>query len=80
MFFQMSNMMNMYDQYKDMFSMFTPEHNASPAGTSPSAPQAAVQTAPQINPADIMNMMKQFQDSNEIDNLFKDFTDSKNGD
>lgn len=72
MFFQMSNMMNMYDQYKDMFSMFTPEHNASPAGTSPSAPQ--------INPADIMNMMKQFQDSNEIDNLFKDFTDSKNGD
>ena len=26
------------------------------------------------------NMMKQFQGSNEIDNLFKDFTDSKNGD
>ena len=73
-------MMNMYDQYKDMFSMFTPEHNDSPAGTSSSAPQAAVQTAPQINPADIMNMMKQFQGSNEIDNLFKDFTDSKNGD
>lgn len=72
MFFNMSNMMNMYDQYKDMFSMFMPEHNDSPTGTSPAAPQ--------INPADIMNMMKQFQGSNEIDNLFKDFTDSKNGD
>ena len=72
MFFNMSNMMNMYDQYKDMFSMFMPEHNGSPAETPPAAPQ--------INPADIMNMMKQFQGSNEIDNLFKDFTDSKNGD
>lgn len=83
MFFNMSKVMNMYDSYKDMFTMFQPEssgegnHSANMASTgSPETDfQKQENSSPfsQMNPMAMMNMMNQFKGSKEIDDIFNNF-------
>lgn len=70
MFFNMSNMMSMYDQYKDMFSML------SPGETKSDEKQDAKKNTGTLNPAVLMNIMNQFKGSSEIDDIFKNFSKS----
>ena len=82
MFFNMSNIMNMYDSYKDMFDMFKTSDSSGENSTETENQKAGSQKADsqknsnpfsQINPMAMMNMMNQFKGSKEIDDIFNSF-------
>jgi hypothetical protein len=59
LFFRMSQMMEMYDNYKDMFAPVSDDFSSAP---------------PQNNPFDMLKMVNQFKGSSEIDSIFQQFT------
>ncbi|MDE7307808.1 MAG: hypothetical protein K2N61_03955 [Lachnospiraceae bacterium] len=87
MFFNMSKVMNMYDNYKDIFSMFQmpqgsdeekkQENYTSNTNADYSNQETENQknNSPfsQMNPMAMMNMMNQFKGSKEIDDIFNNF-------
>ena len=58
MFFQMSKMMSMYDNYKDILE---------------GIPKPEPDKKEGMDPFSMLNMMKQFQGSKEVDDIFHHF-------
>lgn len=78
-FFQMSDMMNMYDQYKDVFSMLLQSSSKPEQKNTQEVTQDSQQTlSSSMNPATIMNLVNQWKGSSELDDIFKEFSNQNN--